>query len=156
MSKLTALILALLALHLRAGASEPPDAQDTFHIRALWEPLMQEKTSEAEIRHEMDRLREQFGKGNRYNRVGFGFIYPAENPVPRPGCNAFMMPPWQITTPAPPTAAAICSLTGGGRLKWKKRAAVTARFSRWPSAVFPKPSATSSLPVRKSQHSKSI
>ena len=79
--------LALIAAALIApGESQAgivgskPDASNTLHILALWEPMMQEKTTEAEIAHELDRLTEQFGKGNRYNRVGFSFIYPADKP----------------------------------------------------------------------------
>ena len=57
-----------------------PDARNTFLIMALGEPMMRAQTTEAEIRHEMDRLIAQFGKGNRYHRIGFGFIYPGGKP----------------------------------------------------------------------------
>lgn len=59
-----------------ATAQSPaPDAANTFHIMAIWEPLVGGHTTGAEISHEMDRLIKQLGRGNRYNRVGFAFIY---------------------------------------------------------------------------------
>jgi hypothetical protein len=57
-----------------------PAVTNTFHILAIWQPVVLAQSTDAEIRHEMDRLLEQFGKGNRYNRVGFSFIHPAGQP----------------------------------------------------------------------------
>jgi hypothetical protein len=75
-----AILLMILSSLLAPGQTAAPDASNTFHILALWEPLVREATTETQIRHEMDRLLKQFGKGNRFNRVGFSFIYPNGKP----------------------------------------------------------------------------
>ncbi len=72
-------VLFLGAL-LARGQTTTPDASNTFHILALWEPIVRADTTEDQIRHEMDRLLVQFGKGNRFNRIGFSFIYPNGKP----------------------------------------------------------------------------
>jgi hypothetical protein len=77
---LRTLIIFLSASILSFAQKELPNAQNTFHILAVWEPLVRSDTTEEQIRHEMDRLLVQFGKGNRFNRVGFSFIYPAGKP----------------------------------------------------------------------------
>jgi hypothetical protein len=76
------LLVLLFACQLASGqpTAIEPNARNTFHILALWEPIVRSDTTEEQIRHEMDRLLVQFGKGNRFNRVGFSFIYPNGKP----------------------------------------------------------------------------
>ncbi len=53
-----------------AGVNPGPD--NTFYIYAIWDGI--NSASDHEIEEQMDRLRDQFGKGNRFHRVGFAFI----------------------------------------------------------------------------------
>ena len=57
-----------------AGTTPGPD--NTFYVYAIWDGI--NGASSAEIGEQMDKLREQFGKGNRYHRVGFAFILGSE------------------------------------------------------------------------------
>ncbi|MCA9248006.1 MAG: sulfatase, partial [Planctomycetales bacterium] len=63
-----------------------PNARNTLHILPLWNEMMRAETSEATIRTEMDRLIEQLGRGDRYHRLGFSFIYPERPDVLRRNC----------------------------------------------------------------------
>jgi hypothetical protein len=63
-----------------ARADDGPDVRDTFHIIPLWNAMARADTPEEAIHTEMKRLVEQCGRGNRYHRVGFSFIYPAGKP----------------------------------------------------------------------------
>ncbi len=52
------------------GVNPGPD--NTFYIYAIWDGIS--SASDHDIEEQMDRLRDQFGKGNRFHRVGFAFI----------------------------------------------------------------------------------
>ena len=52
------------------GVNPGPD--NTFYIYAIWDGI--NSASDHEIEEQMDRLRDQFGKGNRFHRIGFAFI----------------------------------------------------------------------------------
>ena len=51
-----------------------PSTDNTFYVFAIWDGIM--RSTEPQVAAEMDRLVGQFGKGNRYHRVGFAFILP--------------------------------------------------------------------------------
>ena len=72
-------LLALLCGCASIGKPRP-DAGNTFHILAIWNDLMKSTTPDKIIRAEMDKLIAQCGRGNRYHRLGFSFIYPMGNP----------------------------------------------------------------------------
>jgi hypothetical protein len=57
-------------------AAQEPDARNTLHILPIWDALMRPDLKEDAIRTEMDRLTAQCGKGNRFHKLGFSFIYP--------------------------------------------------------------------------------
>ena len=52
------------------GVTPGPD--NTFYVYAIWDGIS--SASDREIEEQMDRLRAQFGKGNRFHRIGFAFI----------------------------------------------------------------------------------
>ncbi len=67
---------ALSAAEPAVSQSPPATLQNSFCIFAIWDGIM--GAPEAKIREQMDRLKTQFGTGNRYHRTGFAFIKPGK------------------------------------------------------------------------------
>ena len=74
------LIVGASCMSVRPGWQPAPKASNSFYILPIFDALMFAKTTEEMICREADKLLAQCGKGNRYHRVGFSFIYPKGDP----------------------------------------------------------------------------
>lgn len=75
-----ALILTIFAcVSARAQSPDAPSPANSFYILTIWDALSRSTTTDADVRREMDKYIQQVGKGNRYHRGGFAFIYPGND-----------------------------------------------------------------------------
>jgi hypothetical protein len=55
-----------------SAAGQTPGPDNSFYVYAIWDEI--NTVSDTEIAQQMDRLRDQFGTGNRFHHAGFAFI----------------------------------------------------------------------------------
>ncbi len=69
-------VVAVCLSPARAQALPDPSPASSFYILTIWDGLSRETTTDADVRREMDKYITQVGRGNKYHRGGFAFIWP--------------------------------------------------------------------------------
>lgn len=78
MAILVAFLCVLIFAPVRAEEIPPPNFNNSFYILAIWDDMV--SADESRVRAEFRDLKKEFGKGNRYFKIGFSHMFRHDAP----------------------------------------------------------------------------